>query len=86
MTTAGQCTIRPPAPIWADETSGMSVWVNGAMVEITLGDFARITSDEAALLPAAFAEAIQNARLWAARWDGVSRAYTKEVTPDAILR
>lgn len=67
----------PPSPIWVDEVSGMAVWVNGAMIEITVGgDFTRVTADEAASLPAAFTEAVDEARSWAARWDVAARTYT----------
>lgn len=67
--------LRPPSPIWADEASGMAVWVNGALIEITMADLVRITAEEAAPLPAAFAQAIEEARSWAARWDGKARSY-----------
>lgn len=66
----------PPNPIWADETSGMRVYVNGGYIEIGLvDDFARVTPDEAAPLPAAFAQAIAEASLWCARWDVDTRSY-----------
>lgn len=70
-------SLKPPCPIWADDgTSGIAVWVNGGLVEITLAGFARLTLDEAADLPAAFTQAIDDARSWAARWDSASRTYT----------
>jgi hypothetical protein len=58
----------------------MSVWVNGAMIEITMADgwSGRLTAGESAALPAAFTQAIDAARGWAARWDGAARSYHPE--------
>lgn len=65
---------KPPAPIWLDETSGLAVWVNGGLIEIS-DCFSRITPEEARQLAAAFAQAITEACAWAARWDGEARTY-----------
>lgn len=68
--------MNPPSPVWCDESSGLAVWVNGGLVEVTLGDgFARLTPEEAAGLPAGFGLAVAEACSWARRWDGVARSY-----------
>lgn len=53
----------------------MSVWVNGGMIEVSTGDFIRVTPEQAAALPAEFAAAIAEAQAWATRWDVLEREY-----------
>ncbi|GAS94371.1 uncharacterized protein RMCC_1337 [Mycolicibacterium canariasense] len=67
----------PPAPIWRDEASYLTVWVNGGLIEINMGDgwSGRLLPDEVAALPAEFARAIEEARAWAARWDVYTGTY-----------
>jgi hypothetical protein len=76
---------KPPAPIWCDDTSGMAVWVNGGLIEIS-DCWARITPDEAAALATEFTKAIEEARGWAARWDGQTRSYYPRPEGVRILR
>lgn len=71
-------TAAPPAPIWADDASGLTVWVNGAMLELSMGCdgwSGRLEIAETAELLAGFAQAIAEATAWAARWNTATRSY-----------
>lgn len=69
--------MTPPAPIWADEASGLSVWVNGGLIELTLPDgwSGRLLPEEAATVAAEFAAAVAEATRWTDRWDIVTGDY-----------
>ncbi|MGW8935460.1 hypothetical protein [Gordonia terrae] len=70
--------IEPPKPLWVDESIDLAVWMNGAFVEVTLGEgwSGRLTADQAARIDAAgFAAALVAARDWSARWDVDTRTY-----------
>ncbi|QOC55903.1 hypothetical protein SEA_DIRTYBOI_41 [Gordonia phage DirtyBoi] len=76
----------PPSPLWSDELTGLSVWLNGPFIEITMHGFdggwsGRLTADQAAQVDAAgFATALATAQEWAQRWDIDARAY-RSVSP-----
>lgn len=71
----------PPAPLWSDDSIDLAVWMNGALIEVTLGGYGggwsgRLNADQAARIDAAgFAAALTSAREWAARWDVDTRTY-----------
>ncbi|MCV7255634.1 hypothetical protein H7J86_26065 [Mycobacterium hackensackense] len=77
----------PPAPIWRDETTYLAVYVNGGYVEISMADgwSGRLMPDEIASVPTSFAQAIETARSWAARWDGRTRTYRPAVDPECAI-
>jgi len=68
---------QPPSPIWRDDASGLTVWMNGALIEIDTGGdtFARMLPEDAAELPGPFATAIAEALAWSARWNVNTRTY-----------
>lgn len=76
-------TATPPSPIWADDTLGAQVWVNGGNVEINLADgwSGRLTPAEATVLAANLAAAVATACSWAHRWNPQTRSYDEAVTP-----
>ncbi|OCH81022.1 hypothetical protein A9310_19880 [Gordonia sp. UCD-TK1] len=53
----------PPAPLWTDELTGLSVWLNGPFG----GWSGRLTAGQAA--------ALVSACEWAERWDVDMRSY-----------
>lgn len=71
----------PPAPLWSNELTGLSVWLNGPFIEITMNGFdggwsGRLTAEQTARVDAAgFAAALESAREWAGRWDVDTRSY-----------
>lgn len=74
----------PSSPIWQDDVSGLAVWVNGGLIELTMGDgwSGRLLSTEAASIPAGFAQAIAKAEAWVERWDITTGCYLdSETTP-----
>ena len=77
MTAAAISVDAPPVPIWRDEHSDLTVYVNGGLVELNMADgwSGRLTVDEAAAIPAGFTQAIEDARQWAARWDVYTGTY-----------
>lgn len=72
-------TLKPLAPIWQDVTSGLTVWVRGAVVEFTMPDgwSGRLTPSEAATTAAGFVGAVAEAQAWADRWDATTGCYSK---------
>lgn len=85
--TATIATEAPPSPIWESrDHGGLAVWVNGGLIEVTAGmDFARFDADEAAELPVPFAQAIAEARAWAARWDVYTGTYRPATDPACVV-
>ncbi len=75
----------PPVPIWRDEASDLTVYVNGGLVELNMADgwSGRLTPEQAADIPAGFARAIEEARKWAARWDIYTGTYRLAIEGDA---
>jgi hypothetical protein len=67
----------PPAPVWTDEASGMSVWVHGGNVEITLPDgwSGRMSAVDAAATAIGLRYAVASATAWAGRWNPTTRSY-----------
>ncbi len=72
---------KPPAPIWCDFTSGLTVWVNRDLVEFTMPDgwSGRLTAMEALANAAGFAAAIKEAESWIERWDATTGRYRDQV-------
>ena len=68
---------EPPAPIWQDDVSGLAVWVNGGLIELSMSDgwSGRMLPSEAEGIPAGFAQAITEAREWVERWDIATGGY-----------
>lgn len=68
---------EPPNPIWHDDASGLEVYINGALIELNMGDgwSGRLEPAEAVAAAAGLAAAVADAQTWAARWDGVARTY-----------
>ncbi|QWY82310.1 hypothetical protein SEA_PHISHY_36 [Gordonia phage Phishy] len=73
--------VAPPAPLWSDELTGLSVWLNGAFVEITMNGFdggwsGRLTVEQVTRVDTAgFGAALVAAAEWAERWDADTHSY-----------
>lgn len=69
--------LKPPSPIWRHEDTGLAVWVNGGLIELTMNDgwSGRMLPSEVAQLGAELASAITEATTWTERWDIVTGDY-----------
>lgn len=85
--TAAIATEAPPAPIWADDTTGLTVWVNGGLIELNMADgwSGRQLPEEIESLPVEFAQAIAEARAWADRWDVYTGTYRPATDPACVI-
>lgn len=63
--------MKPPDPVWQDEASGLTVWVNGGLIELTMAEgwSGRLLPSEVANLPEDLSDAINEAASWVDRWD-----------------